>query len=349
MRISAALLLTLIACGQGAPPAIELKRGVLIRSSGDTLDPGSDPMERSATGYFAVRRQLPPTDAIAIFDSGGALVRPVGRRGAGPGEFDSRVEGFGFGPGDSLWVIDGGRRIHVFSPPPAATFVRTLSRPDHLHAVSTFGLVGGAGLTRAGIVPPKLLEWSASEPRQFSLPASPGAELYASTIFFRNATELWLGREWNYQLELLGSDGAVRQRITRNVDWFPPGSRMTGPPWVVKPAPMVADLFDGGDGLLWVLVRRPHRAWEAYNAELGDRSSAMPVAPQQLKAIDPGRLFESVLEVFDSATGKFLATLDLTGHFTGFSNAGFLTEVSETETGEVTLQQWTVRLLRPAD
>src|SRR4051794_18935210 len=43
--------------------------------------------------------------AIRVFDPTGRLVGTIGRRGAGPGEFQS-INSFGW-VGDTLWVMDG--------------------------------------------------------------------------------------------------------------------------------------------------------------------------------------------------------------------------------------------------
>ena len=335
-----------IGCSPGTAPIIELRRGIAIRSVADSVDPGAAPIERSSNGYFAVRRLLPPTDGVAIYDSSGALVSLPGRRGPGPGEFDRPVNDIGFGPGDSLYVIETGR-LHVFSPPPLVTFVRTVTTSIQIDAVTPFGLRGGPSQWNGKVAPIRLFGWDGEESKTFSLPAEAGAEMYGSVVTHPNADEVWIGREWNYQIELIAADGTIRRRINRSVDWFPPNSRMTGMPWVVRPPPSIVSLHDDGEGQLWVLVRRAHRDWEKYKAGLVQAPGNGPVVPQQLRGIDPAQLFETVLDVFEIESGRFIASLEMNGHFVGFSHAGSLTEVSETETGEVTLQQWHVRLVRP--
>src|SRR5688572_9624949 len=58
----------------------------------------------SSNGMIAAAREHVPS--IVVYDSSGRFVKLVSRPGDGPGEL-SRVGSLGFGPGDSLWVLDG--------------------------------------------------------------------------------------------------------------------------------------------------------------------------------------------------------------------------------------------------
>jgi hypothetical protein len=70
---------------------------------------------------------------IRVFDPSGNLVRTIGRKGGGPGEF-RRMLRSGF-VGDSLWVYDGdARRLTVFSP--EGRYVRSV-KPDDVNGTRT--------------------------------------------------------------------------------------------------------------------------------------------------------------------------------------------------------------------
>jgi hypothetical protein len=53
--------------------------------------------------------------SVRVFDSLGAYVRTIGKRGQGPGEF-TRMDGMGF-RGDSLWIASAaGKKVSLFAP-----------------------------------------------------------------------------------------------------------------------------------------------------------------------------------------------------------------------------------------
>lgn len=78
------------------------------------------------------------TSEVMVFDAGGALVSRFGGRGEGPGELPG-IAGLHICGGDSIAVVDGGRRLHLFDRDGAfarrAQF-RLGERPVPVHGVS---------------------------------------------------------------------------------------------------------------------------------------------------------------------------------------------------------------------
>ncbi len=189
--LTAVLLTALLACEQpgrvGGPIASADSAGVRIVTVDEraldvrALEPEpvlsvgvpDDPPEE-AFGYVAGAVLLADggvavADAfglrIALFDRAGRHVRSLGRRGSGPGEFESIV-GFGRYRGDSLFAGDlGARRVTVIDPRSGdARVLRTeAGLPGVAGAVAEASCCRLIGATRQGaflVVGP---EWSPTE------------------------------------------------------------------------------------------------------------------------------------------------------------------------------------------
>jgi hypothetical protein len=139
--LTRALLLTLAAAGcagaqdDGALPGAEARRAAAFavtevgRSRVDSLFSqvtgiGVDSRGRIYAGDWFTAR-------VVVLDSTGAVLRMVGRRGLGPGEFRS-IRGVQVLPGDSLLVYDpNAMRLSVFAPDSGrAAYVTTLPGPE---------------------------------------------------------------------------------------------------------------------------------------------------------------------------------------------------------------------------
>ena len=64
----------------------------------------------SSTGYIAAQLLVPPSGGVGVFDAHGRFVRRIANAGGGPGELRD-VSAAGFGPGDTLWIIDQNRTL----------------------------------------------------------------------------------------------------------------------------------------------------------------------------------------------------------------------------------------------
>ena len=335
---------SILACAKSdRAGSIELTPRVLIAGVGDSVDLSLTQAAVSERGWVAARRTYPPSDLVAVYDSAGTYLHTVGRAGGGPGEFGS-VRSFGFGPRDSLWVIDGNMSAHVFEPPPAKRFARSFrfDRP-----------VGGV-FTAHGILTlpsyfrtyehPRLLSWDGEELSRFTVPDTGSRAVpQLGPVAVVGSDLLWMGVERKYEMILLGSDGSVRRRITRQADWFPEDKSPSGLPWVSPPKPMIHSITIGSDTLLWVLVRRAHRNWAENKAKAGT-IKGLPT-PRSLSAIRIADIFEGVVEVFDPVSGKLLASRDVSGGVVGFVRPGVLCELLQDESGAVRIQLWDVKLI----
>lgn len=89
----------------------------VVRGVVDSIDLLGRPPALSARGFIAVQLLEPPSGGVAVYDAYGAFLKRVARPGGGPGEVRN-VLSSGFGPGDTLRVLDQSVKLHAFTPPP---------------------------------------------------------------------------------------------------------------------------------------------------------------------------------------------------------------------------------------
>ena len=74
--------------------------------------------------------------SLKLFDSQGRFLRAIGRRGRGPGEFESQLRGVCVARGDTIVAIGESRRLSVFTADGA--HVRTITVPGQIASASCF-------------------------------------------------------------------------------------------------------------------------------------------------------------------------------------------------------------------
>jgi hypothetical protein len=337
------VLLASVACRDtarsGAAASIDIVPVVELHGVGDTIDLGHGTPARSSAGLLAAPLLDPPAGGVGLFDAAGRFLARVGRRGHGPGEFQS-VEAIAFGPGDSLWVFDNLFLAHVFAPPPTPTFVRTVhfATPVAASALSSEGILSPGIMWTRGArpwQPARLLDWDGGVRAEYGANARlPLIEDRIGPIVFADSNAVWSARFYEYRIDVLGADGTERRHIAREVPWFPRDTTSPGMPWIARPRPRISALARSADGMLWVLIRRAHRDWASRKANLPALTG--PVRPQQLPSA--AMLFEAVVEVFDVNTGRLIATRELDGDAAGFTTGGLLYERVEDDAGTATMR-----------
>lgn len=346
-RVTVATLAGLAACGdRSATPSAEiaLTEVVQLQRPSDETDLWMHVPARSGS-WYATLTMAPPGRGVAVFDAAGAFVRELRAQGRGPGEFDG-LHSVGFGPGDSLWAVEM-FRAHLFTPPPALEFVRTIT-----FAQPTSGRVSPHGfLSRAiytsndGMLAPSLRDWDGTVRARFG-PSGKVDDIDAEMgqLALIDASRAWKADGKSYALTLLNAAGAVLHRHERTVDWFPPNVPISGAFNAVRPPARIADLSVGADGRIWVLIRRAHPDWKP-TAPAGGPPVA-PISPRGLpSASSSNALFEVVLEVIDPDSGRLLASHVLPGSYRGFVDGQHITEVLDDDDGHITLRIWQMDLV----
>ncbi len=330
-------VLSAVACNSAVDDADRASRAravatTLLVAANDAADVLSVPPTRSSNGIwvvametsrgFAIRLVTPPEmsepEALQI------------RRGDGPGEA-RELRGMSFGPGDTLWLLDGALRLHALSPPPDMHYVRTSVLPHPTSAVLTErGALSAPLRFNDSLVPPELVRYSGEAVRfgvaqKFDLSSRFGA------VAISSFGGLWLGDAHSYQVALLDSSGAVKKTIGRLTPWFPKHDGPKTFPWLERPLPQLRGISEVQSGLLAVLIARAAPNWAPQQLARSPAVAGSPVTPSQLSALDHSRLFEYVVEVFDISTGKLVRSRVVEGKPLGFTNTGELACLIERE------------------
>ena len=203
-----------------------------------------------------------------VFDGQGKIMRRVGQRGQGPGEFRS-ISGILIGSGDSLYVLDESqRRLSVFSP--RYELVRTVQLGFEAGFRSVF--VGEEILVNSMIRTPELIGYPLHLMNSLGrLTRSFGSTTGVYRPDLRDALEVReltadAGAVWSawinqYVIERWDTVGNLTRVLQREVDWFPTWWRPQ-PGRGAPPLPVTTAIQKQGD-TLWVLVRVPGPDWAA--------------------------------------------------------------------------------------
>jgi hypothetical protein len=332
-------------CGPGdtdATPTHEvvLQPLALLAGVGDSIDIGQGVPAIDSHGYIAVLLDYPPSGAVGIYDSTGRFVQRIGRSGGGPGEFLA-IQGIGFGPGDSLIVIDQMRRGHVFTPAPTWEYVRSFvfERPN-TGIVTPSGILSAGVVTSAGAALAHLADWAGQFVREFgaSVPADDKNDRMKPPGFADSA-HVWMPHANEYVLELLGADGDSHARVQRRVSWFPTDSSERERHYPGGWLPTVHAVSVGANGLLWTIVRRANRA-APRPGRAGGGATSQPVEASTRKRPNLADIFESVVEALDPRTGQLVATHEASGGVLGFAGPDILAEMREDDLGHIQMQLW---------
>ena len=210
---------------------IELREIAVLGSDSDPASPREDAagqecmVARMRSGDFAVSGMV-GGGSIWFYSPDGRLVRSSGRRGAGPGEFGSRLR-LVVSPADTLYVVDDSNaRVQVLTP--AGEFVRAFPWRGRYRS---FGLLAGGVLLFQRAV-------TGRDDPLFNVVASTGElvrrfgratmdELDLENWIVSPATRgFWLASIWKYEMYRYASPDSPTSTVVRDVDWFPPGGKL---------------------------------------------------------------------------------------------------------------------------
>lgn len=332
-----ALSLLLCACGPSDAkdaPTHEIVRTPMItlEGVGDSIDLAFGSPAIASTGLIVSPLNLPPSGAVGVFDSTGRFLQRIGRAGGGPGEFRD-VQSVGFGPGDSLWVVDRMFAAHLFTPLPAGEYVRTVRlERANTGRVTPYGFLSAGVVTNTGFGAPHLATWDGTLRAEFGATA-PAADMddRMGAPALRDSAHAWVGYAKRYVIELLGTDGQVHQRIERDLPWFPLDTTKAAP-WDGRPMTMIHSMQVDRDGLLWVLVRRANANWKPPAPRAGGPA---PIEARSVLSIQLADVFEGTIEVLDPRDGRLVATMEVGGGVLGFIAPDLMYEIEQDELGHV--------------
>jgi hypothetical protein len=286
------------------------------------------------------------TSPPRIFAPDGRFVRSLGRLGKGPGEFE-RAYGVWQLPGDTIMVLDtrgrnfyGGdfTRIRTDPPPPLYSFETTL--PNGTRVVwETYD-------PKTSAIQLNHQTSSGKHLRRLSIPypMRPTVTIPTLRLAAAGRNSFWWLMSNEYHIERWSTDGAKKLTIDRKADWWvdPVGERVSptkaqAPIRVSAKHPMSSlnDLRDDGKGHLWVIGRVPRK--DLPPDDTLRRTGEGPFS-------HPYDRYDTIVEVFDSNTGKLLVTQRFSGYFSHLLGNGYLAKLVDDEEGRPVVEIWKAEL-----
>jgi len=250
---------------------------------------------------------------IKVFDAKGLYLRALGRKGAGPGEFEG-VSGVHVDAGDSLHVLDWGTSRHtVFGP----DFRLIRSNPIGLQPqMSWLMLPDGRTVVNLTIRSPEklglplhlldadgtLLRSFGSDSKGAYRPDFPG--MGERALAPHRGTLVWAAHQSAYAIDLVDvNSGEIVKRLIREASWLPasaPQRTSMRPPAEIPPPSTLAAIHEDAEGLLWVLISVADSRW---------KSAVQARDARHLTITDPVRYTDHIIDVIDPARGRVVASV----------------------------------------
>lgn len=274
---------------------------------------------------------------IQMLDPEGKFIRSIGRKGQGPGEFQSPYS-MDIDSDNSLFVFDlGSRRIEVLSPQgmPLRTIKFRAASIGQIRLMKS-GLIVRGGFLDIGVMTgtmkklPKLMEIVNQSARTMltfgeATDYKDGvASYYGNWFYFNTDAEknICLSFRFQNRIEKYAPDGRLLWQADRSLNYgtdvIEKGSFTRRPGHVVSNAPKMNVVSEGiaadGKGRIWVITRRRQLTKEemasggsVVTTDAGVVSRTAPAQPKVVK----GDIYK--LEIF-SPDGFFLGEIPLTHH-----------------------------------
>jgi hypothetical protein len=238
-----------------------------------------------------------------------------------------------FGPGDSIWVFDGSGRALIFDPD--RRFVRVVPLPtspwDALVLSDSRIVIAPANADRP--LPLLLLAANGEVVREIGGTDSAGAAIRATRwiVGARGGTFWSMPTQFQWRLEQWDTSGTSLKVTGRTPAWFPEYARLTPPSRDHAPQPAVQGAWLDVSGRLWVLGVVADAHWSA-GLSSGRAGQGADVI------LDPDNAFDAVLEAFDLATGRVIATARVDAFYSAAVEAGVIMRIREQAGGSKRLE-----------
>lgn len=275
---------------------------------------------------------------LSVYDSMGALVRTIGRKGAGPGEFGSILR-LAVGRDDTLFVMDDSNlRVQVLDP--AGSFVRSFPAPGRFRS---FGLLSNGDLllfhppTRVDDRPLEVLASDGSLKARFGEVTRPASEIDLEYWIAspRTPSGFWTANAWAYEVFRWREPDSLAESLVRDVSWFPANAPYPADPFQgsLPPASLV-HVWEDTSGRLWTYSLVPDPNWIP-------GSPARP-SPEWFRST-----FDTMIEVIDISTGRLIASGSHDGRLGMVCGSELMYTVVETVDGDTRVQILSPALIEP--
>ncbi|HEX6589294.1 MAG TPA: hypothetical protein VF039_09740 [Longimicrobiales bacterium] len=288
---------------------IELRRITTIGAVGESLYGSPVSFDRAANGSFIlVMPPIEPTPLVANPD--GTLRGPLGREGAGPGEYRAPMHVF-VDEADTIWISDP-RNARVSVLTPELGFSRSMPIPPTTEALvrTTSGaiIIHGRMFTPDGVGFP-LHRLDSAGLYSFGR-ENPVVAPHLEHLEIRRVARSRDGSVWSvpfvghYLLERWRPDGTRLSAMERAVAWFPESrnswEHLAGRP----PTPRISGIWEDADAKVWVAILIADENWER---GVGETRSAE--GRRYYTVADRDDLFDTVIEVIDPVRSAVISSV----------------------------------------
>lgn len=257
-----------------------------------------------------------------VYGDDGSFLGTLGAQGSGPADFVEPLFAR-IGPGDSLWIFDGSRRVLLFSP--ERTYVRTIPLPI---APWDAVVLGGSRMavtpaTFGAPMPWLLLDGDGTvllEVGEADSPVPTPRRIVAgmdNTVWTLAMTHRWRLEHWDLS-------GTLLARFDQPPAWFTPHDELQAPAPDRAPQPSVQDGWVDQDGRLWVVGKVADAAWRDGIGAAVDGASPI---------VDADRTWDTVVEVHDPTTGAVITEARFDPTYPFMAEPGVLMRVTTTDQG----------------
>jgi hypothetical protein len=261
--------------------SVVIERVGTVGNANDAELYGSSLQRDSKGRYYGIAAD---NSSVPVYDASGKYLTKFGRKGQGPGEFAAAGRGSGgarvlfVGLGDTVYVVDDGRRLSVLSP------IFTCVRIVQLPAIpsSLIPLADGKILMRASLAAPNqigmplhLLDASGKVIRSFGVDSiiagargvGPSSPLGPYIVLADDQRSVWTWHASEYRFEQWALDGTMLASVNvSGVNWMPPyrppppvsrQDLLAGKIPVGSPSGNATLLRADADGRLWIYATSP--------------------------------------------------------------------------------------------
>ena len=119
--------------------------------------------------------------------------------------------------------------------------------------------------------------------------------------------DIWSADVDRYRISRYGRDGVEKTRVERLAGWFGPRSTgVAGAPYHAPASPVISDIHQDGEGLLWVAITRAPRSFTPLGGQPVSVRTEMPLDP----FLDMNQFLRTTIEVLDPIEGELIARRD---------------------------------------
>jgi hypothetical protein len=264
-------------------------------------------VNRDLRGRFYLTPTYTP-GTISEFDQNGKFVRAIGKRGAGPQEFDE-VTWVDFDRQNQMYAIDrGNRRIAILDT--ARKVVSSI--PLRINPYNFMALRDGRIFVTANGSDPKkrgvplheidrngAVIRSFGDPERELDPRQPQRHWRALGLGSNNT--IWVARADRYQIERYSDQGVLSKVFVSTPSWYQPWQRPAGSLSERRPFPRMNMVREDARGRLWTFTVVADSDWKPRPKPPAGKELMLPTVRER------HALEDSIVEVLDPVAGRVIA------------------------------------------